>query len=153
MLCAMLVLICSTVCWGVAGTGCSDTVNITVVYNCIIWPDQDWMLIIQEQLKNLASVGLAERANVHVVMSIPYTHSQHTYDELENMLIEGRQLVASILPARRLFYTRETVVSQVHENSFEYPGLHLLWLLAQVIDLLKIVMFVYLVLTFCVGKR
>ena len=129
----LLLLTCSASCCGVvAGSVCPDGVNITVVYNCIIWPDQDWRLIITEQLQNLVSVGLAECANVHVVMSIPSIHAEHSYEGLELLLADGRQIVASVLPPRRSRYTAGTVVSQIHENSFEYPGLHLTWLLAQV---------------------
>ena len=116
-----------------ANTSCPEAVNITVIYNCMIWPDQDWKMIITQQLQDLVSIGLDECARIHVVMSVPTTHSQLAYDQLEHLLLEGRQVVASVLhiqhqPDR----IGGTVVSQVHENSFEYPGLHLLWLLAQV---------------------
>ncbi len=76
--------------------------------------------------------GLADCATIHVVMSIPASHSKLTYDELELLLYEAQQLVHSILPVRRSTNETGAILSQVHENSYDYPGLHLLWLLAQV---------------------
>lgn len=133
----LLVLTCSAAA-AAAEPACPESVSITVVYNCIIWPDQDWRLIITEQLQHLVSVGLAGCANIQVVMSIPSTHAEHSYEGLETLLADGRRLVASVLPPRRSGYTAGTVLSQVHENSFEYPGLHLVWLLAQVRNFLRI---------------
>jgi len=55
-----------------------------------------------------------------------------TYKNLEELLEQARRLVHEILPIKSSHLHRGAVVSQVHENSFEYPGLHLLILLAQV---------------------
>lgn len=111
---------------------CPKSMKLAVVYNCFIWPDQDWAFLIRSQLENLVSIGLADCATVDVVVSIPASHAGLTYDQLEGVLKDGRELVRSILPARQAGQPRHTTVTQVHENSFEYPGLHLLWLLAQV---------------------
>ena len=118
----------------VAATTCPHDINVTVIYNCMIWPDQDWKLVISQQLQNLVFIGLAECAKIHVVMSVPSTHPELAYDQLEHLLFEGREVVASILHLQHSPGTGGTVISQVHENSFEYPGLHLLWLLAQVMS-------------------
>jgi len=111
---------------------CPHDAYISVIYNCLIWPDQDWASLITYQLEHLMRTGIADCATIHVVMSIPASHTNLTYDELESLLGEGRQLVRSILPVRQSTKITGTLLSQVHENSFEYPGLHLLWLLAQV---------------------
>ena len=107
--------------------------NISVVYGCLIWPDQDWELLIRSQLESLLATGLAECATVNVAMSIPAAHSNLTYGELEDMLAAAHHLIRSILPGRRPHHVTGSTISQIHENSFEYPSLHLLWLLAQVI--------------------
>jgi len=112
--------------------GCPDAVSIRVVYNCLLWPDQNWQLLVRQQVENMVTIGLTDCANIHVVTSVPSTHNNMTYDQLESLLDEARQLVASILPRGERPRTTGAVVSQVHENSFEYPGLHLLWTLAQV---------------------
>ena len=111
---------------------CPTSMKLSVVYNCFIWPDQDWALLIRSQLENLVRIGLADCASVDVVVSIPASHAGLTYDQLEGLLNDGRELVRSMLPARQAGQPRHTTVTQVHENSLEYPGLHLLWLLAQV---------------------
>ena len=111
---------------------CPQDAYISVIYNCLIWPDQAWASLITYQLEHMMQTGIADCATIHVVMSIPASHTNLTYDELESLLGEGRQLIRSILPVRQSTKITGTVLSQVHENSFEYPGLHLLWLLAQV---------------------
>lgn len=111
---------------------CPHDAYISVIYNCLIWPDQDWASLITHQLEHPMQTGISDCATIHVVMSIPASHTSLTYDELESLLGEGRQLIRSILPDRQSTKMTGTLLSQVHENSFEYPGLHLLWLLAQV---------------------
>ena len=121
---------------GVIAPACPEAIQLKVVYNCVIWPEHNWQLPIRQHLENLASIGLADCANIHVVTSISATHagSELTNDQLEDLLLEARELVASVLPMRHAPGRKGTIVSQVHEHSFEYPGLHLLWTLAQVTD-------------------
>lgn len=130
MLVSILVVTAILVCDG--SDPCPPDASISVVYNCFIWPDQAWASLITYQLKHIMRTGIADCATIHVVMSIPAFHSKLTYDELELLLDEGQQLVHSILPVRRSTNDRGAILSQVHENSYDYPGLHLLWLLAQV---------------------
>lgn len=111
---------------------CPRSIRISVVFSCFLWPNQDWELLIRSQLENLVTNGLADCAPIHVVMTVPSSHPGLTYDQLEGLLAKGRDLVLSILPIRRLGHPRGAVVTQIHENSFEYPATHLLWLLAQV---------------------
>lgn len=111
---------------------CPNALSISVVYNALIWPDQDWRLLITSQLEHLKSTGLAECSAIHVAMSVPAAHGNMTYGQLEDLLLQGKQLVHESLSIRHEGQPAGTIVSQVHENSFEYPALHLLWLLAQV---------------------
>lgn len=120
-----------------AFTPCPQGVNISVVYGCLIWPDQNWELLISSQLQSLLGSGLAECATVNVAMSIPNEHAHFTYEELEDMLAAAHHLVRTILPGRRPPHITGSTISQIHENAFEYSGLHLLWLLAQVKSTLK----------------
>lgn len=110
---------------------CPMSMKLSVVFNCFIWPDQNWALLIRSQLEHLVSSGLADCASVDVVVSIPASHAGLTHEQLEDILKDGQKLVRSILPSRQPGQPRRTI-SQIHENSFEYPGVHLLWLLAQV---------------------
>lgn len=114
------------------GVGCPVGIQITVVYNALIWPEQNWNLLIRGQLVHLVETGIAECANTHVTLSTPAISPNLTYENLEELLDQARRLVHEILPKRSSQSHRGAVVSQVHENSFEYPGLHLLYLLAQV---------------------
>ena len=128
-----LLFLSAHVCAGaVKPAPCPRGIAITVVFNCFIWPDQDWALLVRSQLDNLVSTGLADCANIHVVMSIPSAHDGWTYEQLEGLLTQGRALVSSILTIRHPGQSRGAIISQIHENSFEYPALHLLWLLATV---------------------
>ncbi len=115
-----------------AAEPCPSGVQIYVVHNCLIWPDQDWELLIRSQLEHLQATGLTECAIVNVALSVPALHGNFTYEELEDLLDSGRQLVHTILPSTHPGRKTGTIVSQVHENSYEFPGLHLLWQLAQV---------------------
>lgn len=115
-----------------AADPCPSGVQIYVVHNCLIWPDQDWELLIRSQLEHLQATGLTECAIVNVALSVPALHGNFTYEELEDLLDSGRQLVHTILPSTHPGRKTGTIVSQVHENSYEFPGLHLLWQLAQV---------------------
>ncbi len=130
--CTLLLLLLTHVLVYAQAEPCPHDAYISVIYNCLIWPDQAWATLIRYQLEHLLRTGIADCATIHVVMSIPASHANLTYDELESLLGEGRQLVHSILPVRQSTQITGTLLSQVHENSFEYPGLHLLWLLAQV---------------------
>ena len=103
-----------------------------MVHNCLLWPDQDWELLIRSQLEHLRRTGLTDCAITNVALSVPAFHGNATYDELESLLESGRQLVHSILPMKHSGTSTGTIISQVHENSYEYPGIHLLWQLAQV---------------------
>jgi len=114
------------------GVGCPAGIKITVVHNALIWPEQDWSLLIKSQLVHLVETGIAECASTHVTLSIPAITPNLTYENLEVLLEQARRLVQEILPMKSSHLHRGAVVSQVHENSFEYPGLHLLYLLAQV---------------------
>ena len=111
---------------------CPDTLSISVVYNALLWPDQDWELLIRSQLEHLKGTGLAGCSAVYVVMSVPAAHGNMTYEQLENLLGQGKRLVRDVLGSQHGPQPARTIVSQVHENSFEFPALHLLWLLAQV---------------------
>ena len=111
---------------------CPETLSISVFYNALLWPDQDWNLLIRSQLEHLKSTGLAECSAVHVVMSVPAAHGNMTYEQLEDLLEQGKRLVREVLGGRHGKQPARTIVTQVHENSFEFPALHLLWLLAQV---------------------
>ena len=128
----LLMLVHLSASYGVDKAPCPGSMRISVVFSCFLWPDQDWELLIRSQLENLVTNGLAECAVIHVVMTVPSSHTGFTYDELEGLLAKGRHLVHSILPIRRPGNRSGAVVTQVHENSFEYPAIHLLWLLAQV---------------------
>ena len=112
---------------------CPVGIKITVVCNALIWPDQNWELLIRSQLDQLQQTGIVECASIYVALSVPAFHRNLSYEALEEALAEGRRLVQSRLPAHHNGLSRNVVVSQVHENSNEYPGLHLLWLLAQVL--------------------
>ena len=120
---------------------CLEAVNIKVVYNCLLSPDHDWEPLAKQQLEKLVVTGSAECASIDVVTSIPSNHNDITYDQLESLLVQARKLVASVLLmsviTRHGPFTKTPVVSQVPENSLEYPGLHLLWSLAQVTHRLK----------------
>lgn len=113
-------------------TTCPVGMKITVVCNALIWPDQDWALLIRSQLEQLQETGIVECARIHVALSVPAFHQNLTYEALEEELEKGRRLVQQSLPSERNGLSTNVVISQVHENAHEYPGLHLLWLLAQV---------------------
>ena len=103
-----------------------------MVHNCFIWPDQDWKPLIESQLDHLRRTGLTDCAITNIALSVPALHGNATYEELEGLLESGQQLVHSILPSKHSGTSVGTIISQVHENSYEYPGIHLLWQLAQV---------------------
>ena len=111
---------------------CPVGFRLTVVSNALIWPDQNWELLITSQLAQLGEIGIVDCASVHVALSIPAFHNNLTYEALEEELEKGRRLIQERLPAKRDGLPSSVVVSQRHENSHEYPGLHLLWLLAKV---------------------
>ena len=119
-------------CLAASFSPCPDTLSISVVYNALLWPDQDWDLLIRSQLEHLKGIGLAGCSAVHVVMSVPAAHGNMTYEQLEDLLKQGKELVREVLGSRHGPQPARTIISQVHENSFEFPALHLLWLLAQV---------------------
>ena len=103
---------------------CPDT-KITVVYNALLWPDNDWRLIIRGQLNDLVKSGLPDCADVHVALSAPASHGNWTYATLVELMEEGASLVHSVPHGGRLNVIRH------HDNMMEYPGLHTLWQLAQ----------------------
>ena len=115
-----------------AAEACPTGIQIYVVHNCLIWPDQDWALLIRSQLDHLQRSGLTDCAITNVALSVPALHANFTYEELEDLLNSGRQLVHTILPSINSATRTGVIVSQVHENSYEFPGIHLLWQLAQV---------------------
>jgi hypothetical protein len=104
---------------------------ITVVYNALVWPDNDWKLVIKGQLLDLRNSGLTECAALHVVLSAPAVHPGVDHAQMENFLAQGRDLIYDIVPAREPGADAGAIVSLVHENAFEYPGVHLLWMLAK----------------------
>ena len=108
--------------------GCLGIIDTHIVYNCLLWPEQQWKHVVRSQLEHLVATGITECATVHIVLSTPAVHDNHTYLQLEAVLQEGSAMVRALLPRRDGTVT----VTQVHENSFEYPGIHLLWLLGQV---------------------
>ena len=111
---------------------CPQGVRTSVVYNALIWPDQDWGRLIRYQLEHLNALGIVDCSTVHVVLSIPAAHGNMSYGQLESLLADGRKIVQGVLQSQHAGQPTGMVLSQVHENSFEYPGLHLLWTLAQV---------------------
>ena len=115
-----------------ATSPCPSGIQIYVVHNCLIWPDQEWELLIRSQLEHLQRTGLTDCAITNVALSVPAYHGNYTYEELEDLLNSGRQLVHNTLPSIHSGTRTGTIVSQVHENSYEFPGIHLLWQLAQV---------------------
>lgn len=72
-----------------ASRQCPD-VKLVVVQNALVWPDQNWQLLIGSQLQQLSDIGLAECASIHVVLSAPVTANNYTYSQLEDMLAEGK---------------------------------------------------------------
>lgn len=95
---------------------------------CFCLAVSNWRLLLRSQLENLKSTGIADCAAIYVVISGPHTHENHTFSQIESLLNQARELVYDILPRNR---GRGAFVSTVHENSFELPGLQLLWLLSQ----------------------
>eukprot|EP00668_Euglena_longa_P005242 GGOE01006171.1.p1 GENE.GGOE01006171.1~~GGOE01006171.1.p1 ORF type:complete len:285 (-),score=26.39 GGOE01006171.1:559-1413(-) len=122
------------------GGACPEAINITVIYNALIWPRNDWKLVISRQLMHLKETGLHECSVIHAFLSAP-THDSHKskkkksfdYEELETLLKEGSELVYSILPKWRPGKFG-SVVTQIHENSFEFPGIHYMWAMATALD-------------------
>ena len=104
---------------------CPQGVNITIVYNAFLWPEQNWRMVITGQLNDLVACGLLQCAELHVALSAPSSHPERTYFGLESLLLEGAALVHSIPGGGRV-----RIVPHL-DNSMEYPGLHTLWQLAQ----------------------
>ena len=65
--------------------GCPVGIKITVVHNALIWPEQDWPLLIKSQLTNLAEIGIIDCANIHVALSVPTISPILTYEALEEL--------------------------------------------------------------------
>lgn len=105
---------------------------IHVVYNAFIAPAQNWKIIVSGQLERLKEFGLPSCSTTHVVLSTVHSALKNnaSYSDLETLLLEARALIESILPPKNA-KTPGIFVSTVHENSYEFPGLHLLWTLAQ----------------------
>ena len=63
---------------------CPHDAYISVIYNCLIRPDQDWASLITHQLEHLMWTGTSDCATIHVVMimSIPASHTNLTYVSL-----------------------------------------------------------------------
>ena len=123
----VLLAICPLQGWSEAhAVQCPQDLRISVVYNALIWPDQDWELLIRSQLDHLNAIGIVDCSTVHVVLSVPAVHGNLTYGHLESLLGEGREMVQGVLQSQHAGQPTGMVLSQVHENSFEYPGLHLL---------------------------
>jgi hypothetical protein len=104
--------------------------EITVVYNALVWPDNDWQLIIKGQLLDLRNSGLASCSALYVVLSAPAVQAGFDHLQVEELLTQGRDVIYDIIPAREPGSRTGAIVTLVHENSFEYSGVHLLWLLA-----------------------
>jgi hypothetical protein len=105
--------------------------SITVVYNALVWPNNDWKLIVKGQLLDLRNSGLSLCSALHVVLSAPAVHPGVDHSQMEKWLAEGRDLIYGIIPARGPGSRTGAIVSLVHENAFEYHGVHLLWMLAK----------------------
>jgi hypothetical protein len=104
---------------------------ITVVQNAFLWPASDWRVIFGGQLRDLRDSGLVHCAAVHIVLSAPHGTVDHNHAKMEGLLSEARILAYSIMPRKVAASRVGAIVTTVHENSFEHPGLHHLWLLAQ----------------------
>ena len=75
---------------------CPD-VKLVVVHNALIWPDNDWQLLIGAQLAHLRETGLAACASAHVVLSAPTTTEHFTFSQMEDMLADGRCCIAVMM--------------------------------------------------------
>jgi hypothetical protein len=104
---------------------------ITVVHNAFVWPAHDWRVIFGGQLRDLRDSRICQCAAVHIVISAPHASKEHDHPKMEGLLAEARILVYSIIPRKVAASRAGAIVSTVHENTYEHPGLHLLWLLAQ----------------------
>ena len=90
-----------------------NDIKITIVYYAFINPKSDWINIISGQLRQLKNTGLLNVAEFH-------THI--TGDDIYHGYI--KQLIKSIIP-KATIYTSNI-------NQYEYPGIHLVWKLAQI---------------------
>ena len=95
--------------------------RISVVYMVFIHPARDWRNLVLMQLQDLIDCGLASHATVHVVMSMATTGTMD--NDAEMLGNECEELIRSVLPTARLLRSPG--------NRFEYPGIRLLWDVAQ----------------------
>lgn len=86
--------------------------NVVIVYNCFIYTgNRHWLKLINEQLKHLKEIGLAERANsIYAMISIDNPKS----DDMKNALYPAVEAIRSIIPNVRIEITLE--------NRWEFPG-------------------------------
>ena len=95
--------------------------RVSVVYFAYLNVERDWRALVRLQLLDLVDIGLAEAAVVHVCLSVPAANaSDWAAEELSNA---GEELVRATLPS--------ALVHRSLGNRFEYPGIRLVWDLAQ----------------------
>ena len=99
--------------------------NVYIVYNAFInLKRPNWVDFINQQLSNLASNGLLERANeLHVCLSIDAMN--HDGAVVKSSVDKISSIVYSIVPESKVF------VSVTYSNQFEFPGIHKVWEIGQ----------------------
>jgi hypothetical protein len=85
--------------------------KVTIVYYAFINPHNNWEIIISDQLIHLSRCGLLDIAEIHIhVTGLPHYHDYVT------------NLIKTIIPDATIYLSIE--------NQYEYPGIHLVWELA-----------------------
>jgi hypothetical protein len=102
---------------------CPD-VNITVAYNILISPDQDWKFLVSNQLQDVAATGIHHCARMLIAISVPAQHDKNTYLELQMLM---RQAVSFVREHRA---GRKALIIQEHENDTEYPAIRSIYRIA-----------------------
>lgn len=85
--------------------------KITIVYYAFINPDNHWEIIISDQLIHLNACGLLDIAEIYIHVTGPEQYHEYAINVIE-----------SIIPQATIYLSIE--------NQYEYPGIHLVWSLA-----------------------
>ena len=99
----------------------ASSVRLSVVYNIHLHPTSNWSDVLRQQIGDLQRSGLPQVAVVHVALTEPATH--FTDNDAEELGNDGEELIRALLP--------QVIVHRTLGNRGQYPGVRLLWDLAQ----------------------
>lgn len=98
-----------------------EGLQVSIVYYAFLNPHHNWKGLVSAQLTDLISLNLSSIADIHVVLSAP---ADNYFDQNgENLVNEGEEFVKKVLST--------AIVHRSVGNKYEYPGIRLIWDLAQ----------------------